>query len=936
MDYRDYAAPHVRQLFCFNSSPERQPDPMSSKKVTRRDFVSASSFIALGLPVVLGRSYPLFAAPAASSTATYTPPQSPRTTLNFNLDWKFIREDVPGAEAPAFDDAAWSSVATPHSFNDVDSFRKLISHGGGDTGTYKGLSWYRKHFRLPAALANHRVFLEFEGMRQAGDIFVNGKQVGLYENGVTAYGIDITDALAPAGKQNVLAVKVDNSGRYTERAFCAANPKNADGTPCAPTGFEWNANDFNPNHGGINRSVWLHVTGNIHQTLPLYYGLESQGVYIHAGNFNIAKKTADVTVDAEVHNTSGDRATVGLSAVIVDHNGRVCAQFDGDPVDMVDGEKSVMSATGPLANARFWSVEDPYLYDVYSILKVNGKVVDVNRIETGFRKAEFKGGAGTGGLYINEKFVYLKGFSERSADEWAGVGAGYPVWMHDYTAKMIRDCHGNYMRWMHVAPQKVDADSYTRYGIVQVCPAGDKERDVTGRQWDQRVEVMRDTIVYFRNNPGIFFWEAGNTVVAPAQMQQMVDLRKQWDPDGGRVIGTRGDSNNAANTATTPIAEFYGVMMAQDTGVENLPSPTAIFRAYSAERRDRAPIIETEDFRNEGSRRMWDAFSPPFYKAKKGPNDTWKRDGFLYNSEDFALDGIKQYWEYWSNRISNTDPAHSRWSAYCSIYFTDEDADGRQDSTEVARVSGKVDAMRLPKEIYFAYRVIQNPQPDLHILGHWTYPATQPDGSKTVKTIYVVANTESVELFVNGKSAGVNSKPDNNWVFAFPDIAFAPGSIKAIGKNGDKIAAQQEITTAGPAVAIRLTPILGPHGLQADGEDIALIDFEAIDAKGVRCPTDYARVDFTCSGPAIWRGGYDSGILDSTNNLYLNTECGINRIAVRSKLVRTTDPAPGPITVTASRDGLKSAQIAFTPTRVAVTDGIAAFMPQHPKAPAED
>ena len=130
---------------------------------------------------------------------------------------------------------------------------------------------------------------------------------------------------------------------------------------------------------------------------------------------------------------------------------------------------------------------------------------------------------------------------------------------------------------------------------------------------------------------------------------------------------------------------------------------------------------------------MWDDFSPPYYKAKKGPNDTWKRDGFLYNSEDFALDGIKQYYSYWINRISNPDPAHSRWSAYCSIYFTDEDADGRQDSTEVCRVSGKVDAMRLPKEMYFAYRVIQNEQPDLHILGHWTYPATQPDGTKTSK-----------------------------------------------------------------------------------------------------------------------------------------------------------------------------------------------------------
>ena len=59
---------------------------------------------------------------------------------------------------------------------------------------------------------------------------------------------------------------------------------------------------------------------------------------------------------------------------------------------------------------------------------------------------------------------------------------------------------------------------------------------------------MRDSMIYFRNNPGILFWEAGNTVVTPDQMQQMVDLRKQWDPDGGRVMGSRGDSNNAANT----------------------------------------------------------------------------------------------------------------------------------------------------------------------------------------------------------------------------------------------------------------------------------------------------------------------------------------------------------------------------------------------------
>jgi beta-galactosidase len=899
---------------------------MSSNTLSRRGFISASTFLALGLPVVLGRARSAW---SATGDTAFVPPKSPRATLNFNHDWKFIRADVAGAELPDFDDANWDSVTTPHSFNDVDSFRNIISHSGGDTGTYKGLSWYRKHFRLPAEAAGQKVFIEFEGMRQAGDIYLNGKPIGLYENGITAYGIDITDQIQVGEKTNVLAVKVDNSTKYLERAFCAANPKNADGVPCVPTGYEWNANDFNPDHGGINRHVWLHLTGKIYQTLPLYYGLESQGVYVRAANFNFSKKTADITVDCEVHNASGARATVGLSVVIVDHSGRVHSQFDGDPVDMVDGEKSVQSANGMLKDARFWCPEDPYMYTVYTLLKVDGKVVDVGSLETGFRKTEFKGGAGTGGVYINDKFVYLKGFAERSTDEWAAVGAGYPSWMHDYTAKMVRDCHGNYMRWMHVAPTKTDADSFARYGIIQVCPAGDKERDVTGRQWDQRVEVMRNSIIYFRNNPSILFWEAGNTVIAADQMQEMVELRKQWDPDGGRVIGTRGDSNNPANAATTPIAEYYGVMMAQDTGVESLAGPTDLFRAYSAERRDRAPIIETEDFRNEGARRMWDDFSPPYYKAKKGPNDTWKRDGYLYTSESFALDGVKQYWDYWRNRISNFDPAHARWSGYCSIYFTDEDADGRQDSSEVARVSGKVDAMRLPKEIYFAYRVIQNDQPDLHILGHWTYPATQPDGTRTAKTIYVIANTESVELIVNGKSQGVNTKPDNGWVFAFPNIMFVPGSVKAIGRNGTGIVAQQTLTTAGEPAAIRLTPILGPQGLQADGGDIALIDVEVVDAKGQRCPTDDARIDFTCDGPAIWRGGYNSGKVNSTNNLYLNTELGINRVAVRATM------KAGTITVTAKREGLKPAQVQIVSKGVVVTDGIATFMPPRLVGPAE-
>ncbi|HKE28632.1 MAG TPA: DUF4982 domain-containing protein [Bryobacteraceae bacterium] len=819
----------------------------------------------------------------AQAGAPYRPPVSPRARFDFNRSWRFLREDVPGAEAPGFDDSKWSTVSTPHTFNDVDSFRQIISHGGGDRGTYKGIAWYRKHFKFPKEFAGRKVFLEFEGMRQAGYVFLNGKAVGLYENGITAYGIDISGAAHFGPEENVLAVKVDNRTTYVERA--------------TGTAFRWNANDFNPDFGGINQHVWLQVAGKIYQTLPIYYGLEDTGVYVHAGNFDVAKKTGEITVESEVKNASGDRATVQLTGVIVDRRGQVQASFEDTSVDMVDGAKTVVTATAPLKDAWFWSPDDPYLYDVYTILRVDGKVVDVNKVVTGFRKTEFKGGVGKGGVYLNDRFFYLKGYAQRSTNEWAGLGQAYPDWMHSFNARLIRESHANYVRWMHVAPQRVDVEAADRWGIVEICPAGDKEVDSPGRQWDQRVEVMRDTMIYYRNNPSILFWEAGNTVVSVDHMRQMVALRNQWDPNGGRAIGARGNDNAAANIAITPIAEYYGVMIGQDPRTDQITAPGAIFRGYSVERRDRAPLMEAEDFRDEGARRFWDDFSPPYFGFKKGPNDTYQ-----YTSESFALAGVKRYWEYWQNRISNPDPAYSKWSGYASIYFSDSDADGRQDSSEVARVSGKVDAVRLPKEIYFAHRVMQNERPDLHILGHWSFP-TGPKAKKTAKTIYVVANTEAVELWVNGKLRGVNTQPVDGYVFAFPDVQFAPGRLKAVGLNGAKPAAQEELTTAGAPAAIKLTPIVGPRGWEADGQDVLLLDVEVVDAEGRRVPTDDGRIDFTLEGSAIWRGGYNSGKTDSTNNFYLNTECGINRVALRSTLT------PGTITVTAARPGLKTAGV---------------------------
>jgi beta-galactosidase len=832
----------------------------------------------------------------------FTPPASPRVTFNFNPGWKFIKQDVPGAEAVAFDDSKWDAVSTPHTYNDIDSYDEIISHSHGENTEYMGIAWYRKHFKLPASAQGGKVFIEFEGMKQAGRFFVNGQSAGKFENGITACGLDITSLVKFGGQENVIAVKVDNSNDYKEEA--------------TGTEYQWMGRAFDPNYGGLNHNIWLHLTGKIYQTLPLYENLQTTGIYIYPTKFSISNKTCDVNVESQVKN-EGDQQVVTLSVAVVDRDGIVRATFKAEESDMVAGQIDSITATGHLANAHWWDASDPYLYDVYTMLTVDGKVVDVCKTTTGFRKVELKGGAGKGGVYVNDRFVYLKGYAQRSTNDWAGLGQAYPDWMHDYNASLIRESNANYVRWMHISPQAVDERSFDKYGIVNVCPAGDKEGDAQGRQWDQRLEVMRDSMIYMRNHPSILFWEAGNNGVSGEHMKQMLDLRKQWDPNGGRAMGCRDIKPDAE-----PYAEYYGIMIGQDDAKDKRKTPTDLFRTYSEARRDKLPYLEAEDFREEAARRFWDDYSPPSFGFKPGPKDTYGLNSETFcvgrpasSDKKYASDGaIKRYYDYYSNRISNTDPKHSKWAAYASIYWSDCNADGRQDSSECCRVSGKVDSVRLPKQAFYAYRVMQNEQPDIHIIGHWTYPA----GTK--KTMYVVSNCESVELFINNRSKGT-AKPTNGYLFTFPDIAWEPGVIKAVGiSKGKKFT--DSIETAGTPKSIRLTPMVGPKGLQANGSDVALIDFEVVDAKGRRCPTDEARVDFKVTGPVVWRGGYNSGIPGSTNNLYLNTECGINRVSVRSTLT------PGTITVTATRAGLTSGTVEIKSLPVEIKDGLAEEMPQ--------
>ncbi|HEX8315801.1 MAG TPA: beta-galactosidase, partial [Flavisolibacter sp.] len=179
-----------------------------------------------------------------------------RAKYNFNSDWKVFVGDAKGAEAPAFNDASWKAVTLPYAWNEDDAFRKDIRE------LATGIAWYRKKFKLPPTAKGQKVFLEFEGIRQAGDFYLNGKHIGMHENGVTAFGFDVTD-LVKAGEENVVAARIDNDWDYREKA---TNQK-----------YQWEDKNFNANYGGLSKNVFLHVTDKVYQTLPLLTHLNTTG-----------------------------------------------------------------------------------------------------------------------------------------------------------------------------------------------------------------------------------------------------------------------------------------------------------------------------------------------------------------------------------------------------------------------------------------------------------------------------------------------------------------------------------------------------------------------------------------------------------------------------------------------------------------------------------
>ena len=873
--------------------------------------------------------------PEASTTFTVTvtePEPEPENTIrekyNFNAGWIFskgygwdnaesnrdVKREVivlPADEKPYEEGYApgssWEPVSLPHTYNDVDTFDNFTETGmNGERSVYSGTAWYKKTFTVPAASEGKKIFLEFEAARQGVEVYLNGEKLeGKSENGFIPFGYDLTEYIR-FGQENDITVMVDNSFPYYHI-----------GEDGSKNELSWHDSHWHPNSGGLYRNAFLYVTDPLHVTLPLYSFLETQGTYVYTQNETAA--SAEVVMEAEIQNEYDAEKTFTYEAEIRDMDGRtVCTETSG-ALTLAAGEKKVYSLTGTLQNPKFWSTEYPYLYEVVTTVLVDGEAVDSATTPLGVRIFRFTNDSG---LFLNENYVKLKGWGQKPTDEWAGLGAAYPDWMHAYTQELMKDAGGNFVRWGHCAGSPTQIGISDQYGIVTLQPGVDGEGSTVGGVYSElsyqvRKNAFRDMIIYYRNNPSILLWEVGNQSMPDAEAKALTDLIYQYDghgmqPEDKPNSGTYDDTIPASNRLIA-VRRGNNVMSKYvDVSVTTLGDWEL--------KADGKPGVEGEYNREEARRGVWDRYTPGFEDFK-----TPSGSSYNLTDEQFAANQAKE----WNSKLKAVE--HSGGGNWI---FSDSPSHGRVYS-EVSRASGEVDAVRLPKEAYYTLKTIYTDEPDVHLIGHWNYPAG------TVKDVYATSDAASVKLVVEGEDgtkdeySGVKS---NDYLFTFSNVTYRTGSASAIAydKEGNEIGRSVK-RTHGEATALRITPIVGTEGLLANGSDILLLDVEAVDADGNRCLTfdgtvNGLRTTFEINsdnGCSIWRGGYNSGIEHSTNHKYLYLQGGINRVAVRTTM------KPGDITVTASTDGLAPASITVTSQAVDNTGGLNREMNQFKHLPLE-
>ena len=784
-----------------------------------------------------------------------------REKIGFNKDWFFCLGDSAEYAGKDYKHEDWQALQLPHDWSTQYELSKESPTGGGGGYAVAGVGWYRKSFVLEQKKAEEKIFLLFEGIYMDSTIYINGAEVGGREYGYSSFQVDITDAVCEG--ENLVAVRVDNSHQPNSRWYSGS---------------------------GIYRNVWLIRTGAVY--------VDAWGVRCHTNGIYPEQKEASIQINTTLQNDKAEKLYASVTHELRDAGGEVVST-SGTVLCLNAGMKSDCSVRPSVKNPILWTDEEPYLYTLTSIVKVDGVELDrvVNRI--GIRTATFDCDKG---FLLNDKQVKIKGMCLHHDCGLTGAVGYEEIWRRRLNELKEMGCNG--IRCSHNPPDITLLDLCDELGFLVMDEIFDewmlgknKNENYYSESYSYGASPFfaacaeQELVTMLRrdyNHPSVILWSVGNEIPEQSSSDGVSIVKFLQD------ICHREDTSRMVTSACDNIASIAPARALRE--FEN--ALDVVGYNYVARWRERAETFYEEDRVEFPKRRM-------------------------IGSENPSVGGFRGVYDNsgWGNYQTATMHHEALWRYTISHDFvagdylwTGIDYLGETRWPSRGAACGPIDTAGFKKDSYYYFKSIWNQKEiTLHLLPHWNWQGDEGE----FKQIICYTNCDEVYLYFNGKLVGRRGYTcprygaKNAWyegrgnhttndLHLSWDVPYEAGELKAEGyKNGELVAVQVIETTGEP---VKLTAKVDVAEAKVD--QIVQIEISTLDDKGRFVPTASPKVSCRVEGPAHLIGLDGGNLKDLTP--YYNPERDMFSGLLLAVLHAD---APGKVTVIFEADGLETEKV---------------------------
>lgn len=765
----------------------------------------------------------------------------------FDDNWKFFLGDSTLFSSTDFNDGNWRSLDLPHDWS-IEGKTSPKNPTGGAGGYFPaGIGWYRKTFKAPTEWKGKKISIYFEGVYMNSEVFINGKSLGVYPYGYTSFAYELTPYLE-LGKENVIAVRVDNSQHLNSRWYSGS---------------------------GIYRHVWMNVADLVH--------VADWGVAISTPE--VTTKKATVQIKTLVQNETGSSQTMIVKTQLLNGNAASIANAQVTVELPANSEKEVTQVI-KVSNPLLWTPETPNLYNARIQVIKDNQVLDDTKTSFGIRSIEF---TVEKGFLLNGKAVEINGGCVHHDNGCLGAASFDRA--EERKVELLKSGGFNAVRTSHNPPSEAFLDACDRLGLLVMDESFDGWR--TGKNnhdyakyfdkwWKRDLDAM---VLRDRNHPSIFMWSIGNEIIERKEQQaietakMLVSAIKKIDPT--RMV------TSAMTTWDSDWEIFDPLMAAHDVAGYNYHLNSA---SSDHERIPSRIIIHTESYPRDA-----------FANWKLVQDNSFVIGDFVWTAIDYLGEsGIGRWYysgdtpgEHWENDFF---PWHG---AYCG----DIDLKGWRKPISHYRSMLYNNTEKL-------YMAVREPEPEpLEIKTtlwsvwptweSWTWPGFE---GKDVQ-VEVYSKYPSVRLYLNNTLIGEKPTTVSQEFKATFTLPYSSGQLKAVGvENGNEIESTILQTSGEPA---NITMTADRTEIAADGQDLSYVTIEIEDKDGILQPNAANPLEFKIEGPGVIAGVDNADLKDYGSYVGNSRKAWKGRALV---VIRSTDDT-GDIKLTVRSPALPEATL---------------------------